>query len=184
MYCPFLTSQWKTTSSGENIATAQIQAARDGASIVNYFYTFYTIANGSALSPALACHFSLVYDLNVGEIWIHWQEDNDYYMEHLHSFFLRDQSQLLEARGLLKNILKHSVQDRLLAIKEAIPRFAQKRASFPIVIPTPPSKQSESSLFSRGPGLEALKFMPPRTPRWVTSEPAKKRSRTEDSVGN
>jgi hypothetical protein len=70
MYFPFLTSQWKTTNSGENIAAAQIQAARDGVSIVNYLYTFYTAANGFAPSPALAYHFSLGCDLNAGEIWV------------------------------------------------------------------------------------------------------------------
>ncbi|KAH7343099.1 hypothetical protein BKA66DRAFT_479140 [Pyrenochaeta sp. MPI-SDFR-AT-0127] len=147
MYFPFLTSQWRTINSGENIAAAQIQAARDGASIINHLHTFYTVANGTAPSPALACHFSLVCDLNASEIWVHWREGSDYYMEHVHSCFLRDESQLLEARGILKNMLKHAVQDRLQAIKEAIPRFAQNRASYPTVVALPPSaRASDSSL--------------------------------------
>jgi hypothetical protein len=105
MYFPFLTSQWTTTNSGETIATAQNQAARDGTSIVNHLHTFYSMANDDAPSPALACHFSLVCDLNMGEIWVHWREDNDHYMKEVYSFVLRKESDMVQARGIIKNIL-------------------------------------------------------------------------------
>jgi hypothetical protein len=183
MYFPFLTSQWKTTNSGENIAAAQVQAARDGATVVNYLHTFYTVAKGSAPSPALTCHFSLVCDLNAGEIWLHWREGSDHYMEHVYSFFLRDHSQLLEARGLLKNILKHAVEDRLQAIKEAIPSFAQKRASYPtVVLPSPSAQASDSNVSLEKITGEGFKFTPPMTERSMASEPVKKRARTGGSV--
>jgi hypothetical protein len=104
-------------------------------------------------------------------------------MEHIHSFFLRSQSQLLEAREILKNILKHAVQDRLYAIKEAIPRVSQNLANCPAVVPQALSAQASDSNFSLEGNLrQDFQFTPPMTLRSVVPERAKKRARMEDSV--
>ncbi|KAH5617602.1 hypothetical protein HBI23_252720 [Parastagonospora nodorum] len=47
MHFPFLTAQWKVPNSNENLHTAQNQAARDGAAIVNYLHELHLAANGS-----------------------------------------------------------------------------------------------------------------------------------------
>ncbi|KAL5401473.1 hypothetical protein PMIN03_011489 [Paraphaeosphaeria minitans] len=39
---PFLTAQWKAAMSGDNRIDARLQAARDGALIVNYMHQFYS----------------------------------------------------------------------------------------------------------------------------------------------
>ncbi|KAL5379351.1 hypothetical protein PMIN02_010964 [Paraphaeosphaeria minitans] len=66
---PFLTSQWKTPNSNENILHAHNQAARDGAVIVNYLYNFYSLAYPDQ-GPAIidTAHYSFTCDLHTAQI--------------------------------------------------------------------------------------------------------------------
>ncbi|KAL5420107.1 hypothetical protein PMIN04_006650 [Paraphaeosphaeria minitans] len=66
---PFLTSQWKTPNSNENILHAHNQAARDGAVIVNYLYNFYSLAYPDQ-GPAIidTAHYSFTCDLLTAQI--------------------------------------------------------------------------------------------------------------------
>jgi hypothetical protein len=94
MYVTFLTGQWKTPTGTEGLYAAQNQAARDGAVVVNQLYDLHSVASGEPPSPIDACHFSIVGDLQYGEIWIHWREGKDHYMEQIHHFSFRKQAEL------------------------------------------------------------------------------------------
>jgi hypothetical protein len=60
---PFLTALWKCASSGEGHFQASIQAARDGALIVNYMHHFYSLAYPYRHpTPLETCHFSITVD--------------------------------------------------------------------------------------------------------------------------
>lgn len=79
---PFIASQW---GGGRSTLAAQNQAARDGAAVVNSLHHFYSSPN-QVPSVVDTCHSSLVCDVQYGEIWLHWKEQNIHHMEVLFWF--------------------------------------------------------------------------------------------------
>jgi hypothetical protein len=175
MLFPFLTSQWKAPKSGGTLYAAQNQAARDGAVLVNYLYDFYRTAYDRTPTAVEAHHFSLQCDMSYGEIWVHWREDVNHHMEHIHSFSLRDEAAVAEARGFLRNIVTYATGERLLMLREALPLFAerQRQGQYPSV------PYAESTVSSSIPPS-----LPPTSPPASrTSEPSKKRARQAKGQG-
>ncbi|KAF1911036.1 hypothetical protein BDU57DRAFT_115307 [Ampelomyces quisqualis] len=176
MYLPFLTGQWKSPIGSENILTARCQAARDGATIVNYLATLYRVAYGNEPSPVDTCHFSVVGDVITGQIWMHYQHGGTYYMHKICAFAYDEQASLERARGYLHNIKDHALGARLQSIKAALPAFEPKtRNLYPAVAmsesggPAPSLHESSASTFPV-----------PLTPASVVSEPTKKRRRKDN----
>jgi len=178
IYAPFLTGQWKSPLGAENILVALCQAARDGATIVNYLSIFYGIAYGCEPSPVDACHFSVVGDVITGQIWIHYQLEGGYYMHKLCTFAYDDQASLERARGYLHNIKHHALSTRLQSIKDTLPAFeaGKKIRPFPVV----DMSESGGPLPSL-PDIDASILRAPMTPASVVSEPTKKRRRVDRS---
>ncbi|KAF2677726.1 hypothetical protein K458DRAFT_436363 [Lentithecium fluviatile CBS 122367] len=184
MHFPFLTSQWKSPNSNENLTTAANQSARDGAVIVNHLHEFYAAAYPDrAPSVVDTCHFSVTSDLNYLEIWVHWRANgsDEHHMEQVDNFSLRKEEHVREARSLLRNIADYAVGDRLAAIKAAIPSFAESQLKGQVRPILPPESTAPSSSASATSG-RLLNFMFPMTPNStgsgsVMSEPVKKRPR-------
>lgn len=108
---PFLTSQWKTPNSNENISHAHNQAARDGAVIVNYLHKFYSLAYPDQRPLVVdIAHYSLTCDLHRAQIWVHWRDDEGRRMEIIFEFSLRKENEIVDARGILKNISSCRIQ--------------------------------------------------------------------------
>ncbi|KAF3032096.1 hypothetical protein E8E12_000463 [Didymella heteroderae] len=75
MHFPFLTAQWKAAMSGDNQIDARLQAARDGALIVNYMHHFYSHAYPDRDPSQLeTCHVSLTTEMITSYLWLHWRE--------------------------------------------------------------------------------------------------------------
>ncbi|KAL5400396.1 hypothetical protein PMIN03_012415 [Paraphaeosphaeria minitans] len=182
-HCPFLTAQWKVPNSSENLHTAQNQAARDGAAVVNYLYDLHLAAYGTVPSVAQTCHFSVQSDLQHGGLWVHWRDGADHHMELEYDFSMRDLSQLERLRTRLHNILEHAVGERLDTIKAALPKLAESQASnrFPTYRSTDDrTTPSESSGNVSRPFLtDVFSFAPPLTPSSGPSEPGKPRKRAK-----
>lgn len=68
MHVPFLTAQFKSPNSQENLHAAQNQSARDGAAIVNCLYDLHIAAYNIAPTAAQACHFSLQSDFRMATL--------------------------------------------------------------------------------------------------------------------
>jgi hypothetical protein len=185
MHFPFLTAQWKVPNSSENLHTAQNQAARDGAAVVNQLHDLHLAAYGDVPSIAQTCHFSVQSDLQHGGLWVHWREGVDHHMELVFDFSMRDQSQLEQLRTRLHNILEHAVGERLKTIKVALPKLADSQASnrFPTYRSTDDkTTPSESSGTLSRPFLnDVFTFAPPLTPSSGPSEPDIPRKRTKYS---
>jgi hypothetical protein len=115
---PFITSQWKS-SGGRSTLAAQNQAARDGAAVVNSLHHFYSSAN-RVPSAVDTCHFSLVCDVQYGEIWLHWKEKNTHHMEVLFWFSFRDQTGVQAAIDIVANIIEYALGSRLRKIRAAL----------------------------------------------------------------
>ncbi|KAF2254241.1 hypothetical protein BU26DRAFT_401806, partial [Trematosphaeria pertusa] len=120
MYFPFLTAQWKVPGANENLHDAQNQAARDGAVIVNCLWDLYRVAYNRTPSVLEACHFSWLSDLEFAQLWVHWREGAQHYMEHVDDFSLRKEDDVCKARGFLRNIVNSAVTERLDSIKKAL----------------------------------------------------------------
>lgn len=182
LYMPFLTAQWKTPARG-TLYEAVSQAARDGAVIVNHLYDFYSVAHNTAPSPVDMCHFSFVSDLEYGQIWIHWREGMDHYMEHVHDFSLRREEDIQKARGILHNIKNYANAERLETIRHALPAFSEARKQ-PGRYPSVPASEASASASGLSQYSASVNF--PRTPLSVVSEPtkgasARKRQRVESN---
>ena len=185
MHFPFLTAQWKVPNSNENLHSAQNQAARDGATIVNYLHDMYTAADGISPTTVQTCHFSVQSDLQHGGLWVHWREESDHYMELVYDFSMRDQTALENLRGLLLNVLNNALGERLKSIKATLPKFAesQKCDRYPAVRPVledvAPSESSVSQSCSLSNSIYPLRA--PLAPSSATSEPEKSRKRKHGS---
>lgn len=183
MHFPFITAQWKVPNSSENLHTAQNQAARDGAAIVNHLYELYLAAYGTVPSIDQICHFSVQCDLQHGGLWVHWREGDKHHMELEFDFSMRDESQLAQLRIRLHNILKHAVGERLDMIKAALPKLAESQASsrFPTYRFTEDkTSPSESSRTLSHPfSTDVFTFVPPLTPSSGPSESDQPRKRAK-----
>ncbi|KAN0076331.1 hypothetical protein V8E54_006473, partial [Elaphomyces granulatus] len=99
VHFPFLTAQWKS-SAGSSTLHAQNQAARDGAVAVNSLSRFFLAAEQTP-SIVRTCHFSLVCDVQYGEIWIHWKQGDVHHMEIVFCFAFRDEGGVERALEIL-----------------------------------------------------------------------------------
>jgi hypothetical protein len=182
MHFPFLTAQWKVSNSSENLHSAQNQAARDGAAVVNQLHDLYTTADATPPSPVQTCHFSVQTDLQHGGLWVHWRDDPDHYMELEYDFSMRDEVALETLRGFLRNILDNATGPRLKSLRTALPKFisSQTRGDYPVVLPAAEddSARSESAAsVPRSLSGSQYQFKPPPTPSLTTSDPQKSRKR-------
>ncbi|GAO18604.1 hypothetical protein UVI_02061970 [Ustilaginoidea virens] len=117
-----LTARWKAGLSGENQVHAALQAARDGALIVNYKCQFYLRAYPERCPSQLeTCHFSATTETYTCILWIHWREsgpnDDEVYlrMEEVETARMNKLHDLQELRK------------RLRSIKEALHEFWPNR---------------------------------------------------------
>lgn len=181
MYMPFLTAQWKTPTGNEGLYEAASQAARDGAVVVNYLHDLYSVAYGKPPSTVDACHFSVIGDLQYLELWIHWRDGANHYMEMIDHFSYRKEAELQQARGLLHNIKNHALNTRLLSIKAALPAFATEKKKPSSRYPAVSTSQysASASVLSHP---SASVFQVPLTPSSVASEPSKKRPRLNNGT--
>ena len=131
---PFLTAQWKSAIFGENQVHASLQAARDGALIVNYMHHFYSIAYPNRPPTQLeTCHFSLTTEGYTIILWTHWREVNPedgevcFRMEEVEMARMRRLDDLLNIRRILHNYVEFAFGERLRSIKEALPSFWPNR---------------------------------------------------------
>jgi hypothetical protein len=182
MHFPFLTAQWKVPNSNENLHSAQNQAARDGAAVVNQLHDLYTTADSTPPSPVQTCHFSVQTDLQHGGLWVHWRDGHNHYMELEFDFSMRDEVALGNLRGFLRNILDNATGPRLESLKTALPNFidSQTRGDYPVVLPAgeDDSARSESAASLPRPlSGSQFQFKPPPTPSSTTSDPQKSRKR-------
>lgn len=111
---PFLTAQWKSAISGENQVHASLQAARDGALIVNYINHFYPLAYPDQPPTQLeTCHFSVTTEGYTIILWIHWWEvdpgDGEVYirMEPVETARMSKLDDLLDLRMILISRLEN-----------------------------------------------------------------------------
>jgi hypothetical protein len=182
MHFPFLTAQWKVPNSSENLHSAQNQAARDGAAVVNQLHDLYTTVDSTPPSPVQTCHFSVQTDLQHGGLWVHWRDGHNHYMELEYDFSMRDEVALGNLRGFLRNILNNATGPRLESIKTALPNFidSQTCGDYPVVLPAgeDESARSESAAsLPRSLSGSQFQFKPPPTPSSTTSDPQKSRKR-------
>ncbi|KAF2679391.1 hypothetical protein K458DRAFT_422212 [Lentithecium fluviatile CBS 122367] len=131
---PFLTVQWKAAIFGENQIHASLQAARDGALMVNYMHHFYSLACPNRDSTQLeTCHFSLATEGYTVILWIHWREvdpetgDVCYRMEQVEMARMGKLHDLLDLRRVLHSYLDFALRERLGSIKEALSAFWPNR---------------------------------------------------------
>ncbi|KAH7111135.1 hypothetical protein B0J11DRAFT_543906 [Dendryphion nanum] len=131
---PFLTAQWKAAILGENQVQASLQAARDGALIVNYMYDFYSLAYPNRTPTQLeTCHFSVTTEGYTIILWIHWREvnpeDGEIYfrMEEVEMARMGKLDDLLDMRRTLHNYVDFALGERLWSIKQALPAFWPNR---------------------------------------------------------
>jgi hypothetical protein len=116
---PFLTAQWKSAIFGENQVHASLQAARDGALIVNYMHQFYSLAYPNRPPTQLqTCHFSTTTEIYTYMLWIHWREvdpdDGEVYfrMEEVETARMNKLEDVREVRKILHNYLDFSLGER------------------------------------------------------------------------
>ncbi|KAH8693359.1 hypothetical protein GQ44DRAFT_779992 [Phaeosphaeriaceae sp. PMI808] len=125
---------------------------------------------------------SLTCDLETSEIWVHWREENQHHMELVNKSSLRQLSEIENTRNILRNIVEHSLGERLDNIKKALPSFAAVWAQGGV--PTIPQVDCTAASMSSAPSKFQFTF--PMTPSSlgsgsVLSEPIKKR-RLDGSV--
>jgi hypothetical protein len=177
---PFLTSQWKTPNSNENISHAHNQAARDGAVIVNYLHRFYNLAYPDQQPVVVdTAHYSFTCDLHTAQIWVHWHDEEGHHMEMIFEFSLREEDDIVKARGILKNILNYALGDRLGNIKNALPAFEKSRVKGK----GPTIRAGMSTVAASEVGSE-FTFPLPMTPNSSGSDPIKKKRKLlEGGIG-
>lgn len=144
---PFLTAQWKAAMSGDNQIDARLQAARDGALLVNYMHHFYSHAYPDRDPSQLeTCHVSLTTEMITSYLWLHWREvdsvDGEVYyrMEAIDSAHLHKLRDVAVTRNILHNYIDYAMGERLKSIKAALSPFWQNRPARPFR-----RKQSQSS---------------------------------------
>lgn len=93
---------------------AECQSARDGSTIVKYLAEFHRVANGCPATAVEASHISVTCDMQVINIWIHWEDVDDegnprYCMKNLYAAFARYEAQVARVRDILYNVLEHAM---------------------------------------------------------------------------
>jgi hypothetical protein len=163
MHFPFLTAQWKAAMSGDNQIDARLQAARDGALVVNYMHHFYSHAYPDRDPSQLeTCHVSLTTEMITSYLWLHWREvdpvDGEVYyrMEPIDSAHLHKLRDVAETRKILHNYIDYAMGERLTSVKTALSLFWQNR---PVRLAR--RRQSQSSTTTSSSNLQ---FDMPMTP--------------------
>jgi hypothetical protein len=106
--------------SSDNQIDARLQAARDGALIVNYMHQFYSHAYPD-LGPTLLemCRVSLIAETISSYFWLHWRKVDPvdgkvyYRMEPIESAHLHKLSDVAETRKILHNYIDYGMGERL-----------------------------------------------------------------------
>jgi hypothetical protein len=91
-------------------------------------------------------------------------------MEMIFEFSLREEDEIVKARGILKNILKYALGGRLENIKNALPAFEKSRGKGK----GPTIRAGMSTVAPSEVGSE-FTFALPITPQSSTSDPSKKK---------
>lgn len=104
------------------------QTARDGAAVVNYLHDYYQIAYNRPATVVEALHVSVTCNVEIVNIWLHWREDDGagqpkHYMKSIHACTTWTEPPLLEARAILKNLVRYALDERVASIKAALPHF-------------------------------------------------------------
>ncbi|KAJ9653447.1 hypothetical protein H2201_009143 [Coniosporium apollinis] len=123
-YFPFFTVEWKSTWFGGNIASAQVQCARNGAAAVAAMHRLYVQA-GLGPTPADTMHFSMAIDQYCVYFHVHWRYEDEkgrvfWEMMDFDSYTLRKESNIPAVRSNLYNIFKWGRDTRRQCIKEAL----------------------------------------------------------------
>jgi hypothetical protein len=138
---------------------------------VNYLHTFYSLAYPDQKPVVIdTAHYSLTCDLHTAQIWVHWRDEEGHHMEMIFEFSLREENEIVEARGILKNILNHALGNRLENIKNALPAFEKSRVSG-----KGPTVRAGMSTVAPSEAGSEFRFQLPMTPELSVSEPTKKR---------
>ncbi|KAF2023766.1 hypothetical protein EK21DRAFT_118456 [Setomelanomma holmii] len=131
---PILTAQWKAAISGDHQIDARLQAARDGAPLVNYMHRFYLYAYPDRDPSQLeTCHVSLTTEMISSYLRLRWREvdsvdDEVYYrMEPIESAHLHKLRDVAATRKVLHNYIDYTIGERLKSIKAALCPFWQNR---------------------------------------------------------
>lgn len=165
---PFLTVQWKSLLYGGNQEQARIQGSKDGVAAVHSLYRFLRETGTETPQPSDTAHLSLTVDSDIVYIYLHWRNEGDgldnpqsWEMDEIFAAMLGQESQMVEFRRKIHNVLDFALGRRLRMLKKAIARFAQlkktsathegcfsstcrtkRRAAF---VTPPPSQESELS---------------------------------------
>jgi hypothetical protein len=100
-------------------------------------------------------------------------------MEMIFEFSLRDEDEIVKARGILKNILNYALGSRLENIKNALPAFEKSRVKGE----GPTVRAGMSTVAPSEVGSEFI-FQLPITPQSSTNDPMKKKRKlVEGGVG-
>jgi hypothetical protein len=135
LYCPFLTSQWKTSK--DSMLRAERQAACDGVTVNDYLmYLFET--SGIAFTERDNQYWSLTINAVYVILWLHWVEDRSdgsycYHIRAMHAAFFHPNHgedidpSLIDLTHYLRNILEDAQTHQLDRIKEAIVGIWKKK---------------------------------------------------------
>jgi hypothetical protein len=172
VHFPFLTCQWKSQRGSGSITDAQLQAARDGAAIVNSMHQLSDAATRAGLDPLDAenkCHFSLACDMSTAALFVHCrvgdaEESPSYHMWRIAHALLSNEESMSALRLALRNILDWATTTRLNSMRAATavlvtamnkPRQrsvkngsaqASSAGNFPGMIPLTPVSDSTSDM--------------------------------------
>jgi hypothetical protein len=91
-------------------------------------------------------------------------------MEMLFEFSLREEDEIVKARGILKNVLNYALGGRLENIKNALPAFEKSR-----VQGRGPTVRAGMSMVAPSEVGSEFIFQLPITPQSSTSDPVKKK---------
>ncbi|KAJ4344383.1 uncharacterized protein N0V89_012123 [Didymosphaeria variabile] len=113
-HLPFLTMQWKSPTSSQNIFDARLQGSRDGATIVNNLFKLHECAGVHEPTFVQTAHTSITTDGEIVQFHVHWREtkvDNTgakVYHHHMeffpgHEAAYATDTRLTSIKGLLKS---------------------------------------------------------------------------------
>jgi hypothetical protein len=144
---------------------------------VNYLHKFYTLAYPDQ-QPIVVdiAHYSFTCDLHTAQIWVHWHDEEGHHMEMIFEFSLREEDKIVEARGILKNILNYALGDRLKNLKNALPAFEKSR-----VKGKGPTVRAGMSTVAPSEAGSEFSFQLPMTPKSSAGDPIKKKRRLVES---
>ncbi|KAF2444143.1 hypothetical protein P171DRAFT_485606 [Karstenula rhodostoma CBS 690.94] len=138
MLFPWFTVQCKQDRS---LYKADMQGARDGATINEYLRSVFRTAQGSNSAaepdPLNIAHFSASFDGYIICLWVHWYkaDTQEYCMERIKFFRADEEDDILEYRQFLRNLEDHAMGDRLNDIKAALRTINAQPAAAPAAAP-------------------------------------------------